>query len=169
MYSEHSRDGLARRLPSAGWPVAERVSDLPLVSERVDHPTQPPTMFIADGGNLASTGTNGALEHRPGVVDDQQRTAGCAPDRVGAEAPHVWRGGRQPECGVADRELRDDVVGLADRVQDNGIERRLVKLNCGTGAIDPELRLDSSHYCPSYGRLLTTKAGLLAERARRAL
>jgi len=55
-----------------------------------------------------------------GVFDHEQRSAGRAVDCARTEPLHGRGRCRHPECCVADAELRDDVVPLADRFPENG-------------------------------------------------
>jgi hypothetical protein len=41
--------------------------------------------------------------------------------------------------------LRDDIVSLADAVQNGCTKRNLVERNRRTGAVEPQLRLDIHH------------------------
>ena len=69
--------------------------------------------------------------------------AGRAADRLRAE-PRPGRAARgNPERRVPDRQLRDDLIALADPVQDPRAERRLVNGDGRGGAVNPQLRLDA--------------------------
>ena len=113
--------------------------------ERIDDSTQPPAVLVADSGELPGTGTHRLRKHRARIIDDQENTAGRATYRFGAEAPHVWRGGRQPERGIADGKLHNDVVALADAMQDRGSEGGLIELDRRGRTLDPQLRLNARH------------------------
>ena len=104
-------------------------------------------MLVADRGNLPGSDAHRPLEHRAGIIDDQQIAAGCTTDRLGAEAPHVRRRRSHPKHGIADRELHDDVVALSDAMQDSRTERRFVEVDRRARSIDPQLRLDAGHGC----------------------
>ena len=142
------RDRLARRRgasPSARWPSARGLADLPFVAERVNDAAQAPAVLIHDRGCFRRPGVYCSLEHGFGVVDDEQGPACRSVDRSGAQPLHGRAGRPQPERCIADRQLRHDVVALAYPVHDRRCERRLVERHGGCGAVHLELWLKARH------------------------
>src|SRR5262249_3443249 len=66
-------------------------------------------------------------------------------NRTRAEPPRVRASRCHPERRLADSELGDDVVPLADPVQDSRSERFGVERDGLASAINPQLRLDTCH------------------------
>ena len=84
-------------------------------------------------------------KHRVGIIDHQQSPACRAANSRRAETRPRRPARRNPERGVPDRQLRDDLVSLADAMKDPGTEGRLVERDCRSSAIDPQFRLDIRH------------------------
>ena len=99
-------------------------------------------------GNLRYGGGTRAhcpVKHDTGVIDHQQGPARRAADRLRAEAAAARPGRCHPEGCIANGQLRDDIVSLADAVQNSCAKRHLVERNRRTGAVEPQLRLDIHH------------------------
>jgi hypothetical protein len=57
-------------MPVLIWrPMAEGSANLPLVTEWIEEPAQPPTMLTGHLGCWRCTSRNGLREHRVGIVD----------------------------------------------------------------------------------------------------
>jgi hypothetical protein len=112
------------------------------MAEWIEDSAQPPAVLVGHPGRHRGPGRNRLREHRVRIIDHEQsparRTAGL---KRGASAP--------PEdtqnAGVADRQLRNDVIALADPVKNHSTEGRRVERNGCGGTIDPQLRLDIRH------------------------
>jgi hypothetical protein len=79
------------------------------------------------------------------IVDHDERPAGRAIDLARAEPLHRGRCRRNPERRLADGELRDDVVSIADAMNDRRAERGSVERDRIARAIDPQLGLHARH------------------------
>lgn len=136
-------DGIELQL--AGWPGSERPPDLPLVPERVDDSSEPPSVLVVYRRGLSRAGRDRLPGNCFGIVDDEQHPAGCAVDGSRAETPQG--GGRRchPERCFTDSELSDGVVSFTHSVQNRCAERRLVEGDGVAWPVDPELRLDARH------------------------
>src|SRR5262249_46676189 len=97
------------------------------MTERIENPAQPPAMLIGHLRGRRGTGGYRAREHRVGIIDYQQDPARRAANRLRAEPRPLRPARRNPERGVSDRELRDDVISLPHPVKDPGTEGRLVE------------------------------------------
>src|SRR5215468_7444511 len=126
-------------------PGAERSADLPLVAEWIDNPAEPPAVFVANGRRDARAGGDRSLDDRLGVVDDEQCATGRTVDRARTEAFHRRRAGCEPEGRFADGELGDNVVPVADAMQDGCAESGLVEGDRFSWSVNPKLRLDAAH------------------------
>ena len=122
-----------------------RLTDLPLVTEWIDDPAQPPTVLIGHLGCRRGTGRDGLREHHIRIIDHQQSPACRAADRLRTETWSVRSAGRDPERGVPDRQLRDDLIPIPDSVQNRGPKGRLVERDSRRYALDPQFRLDICH------------------------
>jgi hypothetical protein len=69
----------------------------------------------------------------------------CAIDRARVKPLHRRSGGGDPEGCIADAELRDDLVALADEMQDGRAEGGGVEGKRFARVLDPQLRLDARH------------------------
>src|SRR5262249_15254601 len=143
-------DGCERRWssgsPCSAWrPHACRPADLPLMTERIENPAQPPAMLIGHLRCRRGTGAYRLREHRVGIIDYQQDPARRTPNRLRAEPRPLRPARRNPECGVSNRELRDDVISLPHTVKDPGTEGRLVERDSRISVVDPQFRLDTRH------------------------
>src|SRR5262245_49036889 len=151
----HASCSLLRTGPHAGSagsslfgyrrPGDEWLSDLPLMAERVDDSTEPPPVLVAHGRGLRCAGGHRAVEDGVGVFDHEQCPAGRAVDRARTETFHGRRDRSDPERRVADTELRDDVIAVADTMKDACAKRCLVVGQRLARAVDPQLRLDARH------------------------
>jgi hypothetical protein len=61
------------------------------------------------------------------------------------EPPHARRCSCHPKRCVANGELRDDVVSVADTVNDACAERGFVERDGFARSVDPQFRLDTRH------------------------
>jgi hypothetical protein len=102
-------------------------------------------VFLLDRRLALSPSGDGVSEHRVWIVNHEQHSARRAPDGSRDQAPGVRPGGRDPERRVADGELGDDVISLADAVQHPGAERGLVERESRHAPADPQLRLNGRH------------------------
>ena len=79
------------------------------------------------------------------MVNDKQESSGRSVNGSGGESPHVFASCRHPEARVADGELRDDVIPLANEVHDLCAKGALVERNSFSSAINPQLGLNAVH------------------------
>lgn len=135
----------ARAGPSAGRPRPCRFADLPLMAERVNDPPDAPAVLVLHRRLCSSARCQRHPHHRVRIVHDEQRPARPATDRPGAEATHARRWRANPERSIADPELGDDVITVADAVQDPSAERRPVEVHRLGGRLNPQLRLNAHH------------------------
>ena len=138
----HGPQRRPRRAPRLG---SERLSDLPLVAERIDDPAHAPAMLVVGLRSQRRAGANRLGDERVRVVDHEQRTAGRTADLERAEALHARVRRDDPEHRVTNRELRDDLVTFADEMLNDRAERRLVELDGRARTGDPQLGLDAAH------------------------
>ncbi len=115
------------------------------MTERIENPAQTPAMLIGHLGCCRGAGRDRLSHHRVGIIDHEQGPARRAANRLRAEPRPVWPARCNPERGVSDRELRDDVTSLTDTVKDPGAEGRLVERDSRVSAVDPQFRLDVRH------------------------
>jgi hypothetical protein len=113
------------------------VARFPLVTKRIDKPTETPTVLFSNPGLLSGTRVDRALKYRIGIMDDKQSPTRRSVDRVRAEAAVVRRRGRDPKDCIVYRELRDDVVAVPDAMHDDSSKRRRVELDRSAGALNP--------------------------------
>ena len=133
------------RRASRWRPRAKWFPNLPFMAEWIEDSAQPPAVLVGHPGRHRGPGPNRLREHRVRIIDHEQSPARRTADRRRAETGCFRTAGRHPERGVADRQLRNDVIAFADLVKDHGTEGRLVERNrCGS-TIDPQLRLDTRH------------------------
>src|SRR5207248_3597531 len=66
---ERPRPGLHRTLYRLGWPVDERLADLPVVSEGIFDPSQEPAVALFDGSDLRGAKGDGAFDDRVRILD----------------------------------------------------------------------------------------------------
>ena len=135
-------DPLLRRFRRPG---DERFADFPLVTERIDESAHPPAVFVVDRRLALSTSDDRLSEHRVWIVDHEEYSARRAADGSRDQALGARPGSRDPERRVADGELGDDVISLADAVQHPGAERGLVEREGRHAPVDPELGLNGCH------------------------
>jgi len=100
------------------------------VAEWIEDPPQTPTVLIGHLRCWCGTGLDRLCKHRVGIIDYQQGPACRAAYSRRAETRSLQSAGRNPERGVPDRQLRDDLVSLTDPVKDPGPEGRLVERDC---------------------------------------
>ena len=115
------------------------------MTERIDNPAHPPAVFVGNLRYGGSTRTHRPVKDGIGIIDHQQSPARCAADGLRAEAAAARPCRCHPECGIANGQLRDDIVSLTDAVQNGCAKRHLVEGNRRTGAVEPQLRLDIHH------------------------
>jgi hypothetical protein len=115
------------------------------VAEWVDDPAEPSAVLVADRGRFRRASGDRLPDDALGVFDHDQRSAGRAIDCARAEALHDHGRCRHLERCLADTELRDDVVPLADTVKDAGAECGFVERDRFTRGLDLQLRLDTRH------------------------
>ena len=120
MQQSHRTDLLrvGSRLRRHRRPPSRRPSDLPLVTERVDDPTKTPSVLDGDRRSLCRTRSNGPFDERVRIVNGHEDAASPASDRAGAETAHALCRRADPERPVADSELGDDVLAVANAMQD---------------------------------------------------
>jgi hypothetical protein len=126
--------------PGSKWPA-----DLPFMTERIDDPAQAPAVLVGHVGCWRGAGADRLREHRIWIVGYQQDPARCTADCLRAEPRSVRSARGNPERGVSDRQLRDDLVSLPDAMQGSGAESCLIELDSGSSAIDPQFRLYTRH------------------------
>jgi len=107
------------------------------VAEWVDDPAEPPAVLVGHRGRFRRASGDRLADDAVGVFGHEQRSAGRAIDCAGAEPFHGRGRCRHPERCVADAELRDDVVPLADTVKDGGGECCFVERDRFTWGLDP--------------------------------
>jgi hypothetical protein len=95
------------------------------VTERVDDPTKTPPVLDGDRRSLGCTPTNGPFDERVRIVNGHEDAASPSSDRGGAETPHTLRRRADPERPFADSELGDDVLAVADAMQDTRAPKAL--------------------------------------------
>jgi hypothetical protein len=115
------------------------------VAEWVDDSTEAPAVLLSHGGYWGSACAYRLFEKYIGVINNQQYPAGRTLDGLRTESFPLPTGRCDPKRGTSNRKLGDDVVSLANTVQDSGAKRSLVERNGCTGAIKPQLRLDLGH------------------------
>ena len=115
------------------------------MTEWIKNPAQTPAMLIGHLRRRCGTGPYRLREHRVGIIDYQQDPARRTANRLRAEPRPFRPARRNPECGVSDRQLRDDVISLPHTVKDPGTEGRLVERDSRISAVNPQFRLDTRH------------------------
>ena len=98
-------------------------------------------MLIPDWRQLRRTGRACLRDEIVRIVDHQQHSAGGGPIRTGTRA--IRGCARDPKTGLPDGQLSDDIVAVADTVQDGRTEGGLVEADRLARALDPEFRLDA--------------------------
>jgi len=121
------------------------------MTEWIDDSAQPPPVLNGDPRRDSCAGLNRLTNNRIRVIDDKKYSAGRSTDRGRAETLQARTRRRYPERGVANGELGDNVVALANAVEHNGRKRQFVERDGGCRAIDPKLRLNA-HHTPIIGR-----------------
>src|SRR6266516_1082498 len=139
----YSASIFARRL--ARRPGSQRHADLPLVAKWVDDPAEPPAVLVAHRGRFRRASADRLPDDPLRVIDHEQRSAGRPIDCARAEPLHGRGRCRHPERCVADPELYDDIVPLADTVKNGCAECCFVERYRFTRGLDPQLRLDTRH------------------------
>ena len=122
------------------------------MTEWIDESAHPPAVFVADRRLALSTSGDRLSEHRVWIVDLEKYSARRPADRSRDQALGARPCSRDPERRVADGELGDDVIALADAVQHSGAERGLVERESHQAAVDPELGLNGCHDRPGAAR-----------------
>ena len=115
------------------------------MTERIEDPAQAPAVLVGHVGRWRGTSADRLREHRIWIVGYQQGPARCTADCLRAEPRSVRSARGNPERGVSDRQLRDDLVSLPDAMQGSGAESCLIELDSGSSAIDPQFRLYTRH------------------------
>ncbi len=122
-------------------PPSRRPPDLPLVTERVDDPTKTPPVLDSDRRSLGCTRTDRPFDKRIWVVDGHEDAASRSSDCAGTETPRALRRRADPERTFAHSELGDDLLAVADAMQDTRPESPLVEVNSRRRTLHPNLRL----------------------------
>jgi hypothetical protein len=127
-----------RKAWPSGWrPGTYRPADLPLMTERIEDPAQTPAVLVGHLGCRNGTGLYCLGKHRVRIINNKQNPAGRAADRPWAEPWSVRSARRNPERGVSDRQLRDDLIAFANLMKDSRTKSYLVERNGRGSAIDP--------------------------------
>jgi hypothetical protein len=129
-----ARSGGSRTLRAVSiWrPAAQRLADLPLVAERIENLTHAPAVLIRDLRCRCGASRNGPSKHGVGIIDYEQSSTGRAANRLRAEARSVRATRGDPEHGVSDRQLRNDVIAVAHPVKDLGAKGRLTNVTAAS-------------------------------------
>lgn len=115
------------------------------MTERVEDPAQSPAVLIGHLGCRGGAGLDGPGEHRVRVIDHQQGPASRSADRLRAQPRPVRPARGNPEGRVPDRQLRHDIVALANLMDNYRSERRLIVRDSVSGVADPQLWLNTRH------------------------
>src|SRR5262245_5334476 len=127
-----SRRRLVNTMPGSSLSCAgpKRLTDLPVMAERIEQTTDPPAVFVAHGPYFGSSGRDRLREHRGGIVHHQHEPRGAPAERLRAEIEMVRRLVSDPEPGVTRLKLSDDCAGFRfDSKQLARTERRLVEVD----------------------------------------
>src|SRR5919197_572453 len=136
----------AARIPVPRWPFAERLADLPVMSEGVLDSSQQPTVFLFHPSDLRRTQLHGPPDHEARILDDQQQAYGASAQRLRAEVLVRRRLVRDPKGRVSDRELGDErrfFVRATHAIDLERAEGRLVELDGLAATANRELRRDA--------------------------
>src|SRR5438270_5203566 len=112
--------------------AGEWLSDLPVMSERIDNPSHAPAVrLVGHGRNNFRSRRHGALKRLIRISHNHHHPHSTAAERFGTKILVFRRLVRKPELASVHRELRYYIATLtADTEQFLSSERRLVKLNC---------------------------------------
>jgi hypothetical protein len=121
------------------------------MAERVDDAPDPPPVLLAHSRREVRTLADGGLHDRVGIGGHEEKTGGSAAGRPWAQSLHAFVGGADPEHGVPDNQLSDDVIALPDAMQNRRRERSLVEGDRGRRPVYPQLRLNARPHPIKYG------------------
>jgi hypothetical protein len=90
----------------------KRFADFPVVSVRIHHAPEPPTIIIANRRHHLSAGYDRAVECRIRIINDHHHARSTAPERLRAVI-FVFRGFvGDPEFGAVHGQARDDGLSV---------------------------------------------------------
>ena len=111
------------------------------MTERIDDPTKTPPVLVGDRRSLGCARDNGPFNQSVRVFGGQKDAASPPSDRTGAEALHALARRADPERPFAHCELSDDVLAVADAVQDARTECPLVEVDSCRRTFHPQFWL----------------------------
>src|SRR6185369_3287149 len=91
--------------------LLKRVANLPVMSERIDNTSEPPSVVVSDRHYLFRTRGYGSSKDGVRIRNDQDHPGGTAIEGLGAEVMMLWRFIRQPELCPVDRKRCYDRTG----------------------------------------------------------
>jgi len=89
------------------------------MTEWIEDPAQTPAVLVGHFRCRSGTGLYRPGEHRIRVIHNQQGPTGRAADRLWTEPWSVRSARRNPERGVSDRQLRDDLIAFSYLMKDS--------------------------------------------------
>jgi len=107
------------------------------MTERVEDPAQTPTVLVGHLGCRSGTGLYCPGIQRIRVIDNQQGPTSRAADCRWTEPWPVGSSRRNPERGVSDRQLRDDLISFAYLMKDSRTESCCVESDSRGSLINP--------------------------------
>ncbi|HEY7264494.1 MAG TPA: hypothetical protein VH589_23800 [Trebonia sp.] len=107
------------------------------MTERIEDPAQTPTVLIDHLRCRSGTGLYCSGKQRIRVIDNQQGPASRAADRLWTEPWPVGSSRRNPERGVSDRQLRDDLITFAYLMKNSRAESYCVERDSRGSPINP--------------------------------
>ena len=107
------------------------------MTKRIEDPAQTPAVLVGHLGCRSGTGLYRPGKQRIRVIGNQQGPASRAADRPWTEPWPVGSSGRNPERGVSDRQLRDDLIAFAYLMKDSRTESCCVESDSRGSLINP--------------------------------
>jgi hypothetical protein len=113
--------------------------------ERIEYATHSPAMLEIDGRFLRSPGLDSLRMNGVRVIHHEKHSPGGCADRAGNKALRTLAYGGDPESGLADRKLSDDLFALAHHMEHARSKGSLIERDCRCPLVDPELGLYGRH------------------------
>jgi hypothetical protein len=107
------------------------------MTERIEDPAQTPTVLVGHLGYRSGTSLYCPGKQRIRVIGNQQGPTSRAADRLWTEPRPVGSSRRNPERGVSDCQLRDDLIAFTYLMKNSRAESYCVERDSRGSPVNP--------------------------------